>query len=119
MKQWNVLSLDDKLIYKLADDLNVSIEISKLLIKRGITDFDSAKDFFRPTLDNTHDPFLMKGMNHAVNRLIRAKKLNETVLIYGDYDVDGTSSVSMMHLFLASQKIEVLPRDLGPTSLDP
>ena len=55
----NKLSLDEKLIYKLADDLNVSIEISKLLIKRGITDFDSAKDFFRPTLDNTHDPFLM------------------------------------------------------------
>ena len=51
MKKWNALSLDDKLIYKLADDLNVSIEISKLLIKRGITDFDSAKDFFRPALD--------------------------------------------------------------------
>ena len=47
MKKWNTLSLDDKLIYKLADDLNVSIEISKLLIKRGITDFDSAKDFFK------------------------------------------------------------------------
>jgi len=105
MKKWNALSLDNKLIYKLADDLNVSIEISKLLIKRGITDFDSAKDFFRPTLDNTHDPFLMKGMKHAVDRLIRAKKLNETVLIYGDYDVDGTSSVSMMHLFLVSQKV--------------
>ena len=66
MKKWNALSLDNKLIYKLADDLNVSIEISKLLIKRGITDFDSARDFFRPTLDNTHDPFLMKGMNQLL-----------------------------------------------------
>ena len=105
MKQWNILNLDNKLTNKLANDLNVSIDISKLLIKRGITDFDSAKDFFRPNLDNTHDPFLMKGMDLAVDRLIKAKNSNEKVLIYGDYDVDGTTSVSMMYLFLASQAI--------------
>ena len=105
MKQWNTLNLDNKLTNKLANDLNVSIDISKLLIKRGITDFDSAKDFFRPNLDNTHDPFLMKGMGLAVDRLIKAKNSNEKVLIYGDYDVDGTTSVSMMYLFLASQAI--------------
>ena len=105
MKQWNVLSLDDKLTNKLANDLNVSTEISKLLIKRGITDFDSAKDFFRPNLANTHDPFLMKGMNLAVDRLIKAKNLDEKILVYGDYDVDGTTAVSMMYLFLASQEI--------------
>ena len=105
MKQWNILSLDNKLTNKLANDLNVSIEISKLLIKRGITDFDSAKDFFRPNLDNTHDPFLMKGMGLAVDRLIKAKNSKEEVLIYGDYDVDGTTSVSMIYLFLASQAI--------------
>ena len=105
MKQWNVLSLDNKLTNKLANDLNVSKDISKLLIKRGITDFDSAKDFFRPNLDNTHDPFLMKGMILAVDRLIKAKNLNEKALIYGDYDVDGTTSVSMMYLFLVSQAI--------------
>ena len=105
MKQWNVLSLDNKLTNKLANDLNVSKDISKLLIKRGITDFDSAKDFFRPNLDNTHDPFLMKGMSLAVDRLIKAKNLNEKALIYGDYDVDGTTSVSMMYLFLVSQAI--------------
>ena len=105
MKQWNILSLDNKLINKLANDLNVSIDISKLLIKRGITDFDSAKDFFRPNLDNTHDPFLMKGMDLAVDRLIKAKNSNEKVLIYGDYDVDGTTSVSMIYLFLVSQEI--------------
>ena len=105
MKQWNIINLDNKLTNKLANDLNVSIEISKLLIKRGITDFDSAKDFFRPNLDNTHDPFLMKGMDLAVDRLIKAKNSNEKVLIYGDYDVDGTTSVSMIYLFLASQAI--------------
>ena len=105
MKQWNILNLDNKLTNKLAHDLNVSIDISKLLIQRGITDFDSAKDFFRPNLDNTHDPFLMKGMGLAVDRLIKAKNSNEKVLIYGDYDVDGTTSVSMMYLFLASQAI--------------
>ena len=105
MKQWNILSLDNKLTNKLANDLNVSIDISKLLIKRGITDFDSAKDFFRPNLDNTHDPFLMKGMDLAVDRLIKAKNSNEKVLIYGDYDVDGTTSVSMIYLFLVSQEI--------------
>ena len=105
MKQWNILSLDNKLTNKLANDLNVSIDISKLLIKRGVTDFDSAKDFFRPNLDNTHDPFLMKGMDLAVDRLIKAKNSNEKVLIYGDYDVDGTTSVSMIYLFLVSQAI--------------
>jgi len=105
MKQWNILSLDSKLTNKLANDLNVSTEISKLLIKRGITDFDSAKDFFRPNLANTHDPFLMKGMNLAVDRLIKAKNLDEKILVYGDYDVDGTTAVSMMYLFLVSQEI--------------
>ena len=105
MKQWNLLSFDNKLTNKLANDLNVSIDISKLLIKRGITDFNSAKDFFRPNLDNTHDPFLMKGMSVAVDCLIKAKNSNEKVLIYGDYDVDGTTSVSMMYLFLVSQEI--------------
>ena len=105
MKQWNLLNLDNKLTNKLANDLNVSIDISKLLIQRGITDFDSAKDFFRPNLDNTHDPFLMKGMDLAVDRIIKAKNSKEKVLIYGDYDVDGTTSVSMMYLFLVSQEI--------------
>jgi len=106
MKQWNLLNLDNKLTNKLANDLNVSIDISKLLIQRGITDFDSAKDFFRPNLDNTHDPFLMKGMDLAVDRIIKAKNSKEKVLIYGDYDVDGTTSVSMMYLFLVSQAIK-------------
>ena len=106
MKEWNLVAFDDKLISKLADELNVSSEIAKLLVKRGITNYSSAKDFFRPNLKNTHDPFLMKGMDEAVDRLNKAKRLNEKVLVYGDYDVDGTTSISMMCLFFESQGIE-------------
>ena len=105
MKKWSYTKEDDSLISKLSKDLNVSEDIAHLLIKREIFDFNSAKDFFRPNLKNTHSPFLMKDMDLAVDRIIQAKNTNENVLVYGDYDVDGVTSVSMMCLFLSSQQI--------------
>jgi len=66
------------------------------LLQRGIHDFESGKKFFRPTLDQLHDPFLMKDMAAAVNRLKAAIDKNEKILIYGDYDVDGTTAVSLV-----------------------
>lgn len=80
--------------------LDVSKPIAKLLINRGIKSFDAAKLFFRPSLDGLHDPFLMKGMNEAVNRIQTAINDEENILIYGDYDVDGTTSVALMYQYL-------------------
>ncbi|MGC6470517.1 MAG: single-stranded-DNA-specific exonuclease RecJ [Flavobacteriales bacterium] len=84
----------------LQESLNVSPVIATLLAQRGITDFDKAKQFFRPQMKHLHDPFLMKDMNLAVQRLTTAIQSNQTILVYGDYDVDGTTAVSLMYLFL-------------------
>ena len=102
MKTWSIVKQEEELVSKLSEDLSVSNTIAELLVKRGVKDYNSAKDFFRPNLKNTHNPFLMKNMDIAVKRINQAKKHNESVLIYGDYDVDGTTSVAMMFLFLSS-----------------
>ena len=99
-KQWEVKETDNLSVKKLAQELNVSEIIAQLLVLRGINTFEEAKAFFRPTLNHLHDPFLMKNMQHAVNRLSLAIKNNEKILVYGDYDVDGTTSVAMMYDFL-------------------
>ncbi len=82
--------------------LNLNPYLTTILLQRGICDFDSAKKFFRPSLDQLHDPFLMKDMNEAVNRLKSAIDSNEKILIYGDYDVDGTTAVSLVFSYLRS-----------------
>ncbi len=79
--------------------INVSAPIAKILVQRGISDFETAKLFFRPDLSMLHDPFLMNDMDKAVERIVRALKSNERILIYGDYDVDGTTSVAMFYDF--------------------
>ena len=107
MKNWKLKKVDHTLTNKLANELNVSIYIAKLLILRGVDSFVAAKNFFRPDLKNVHNPFLMKGMKEAVNRINRAKSQNESILLFGDYDVDGTSAVSMMYTFFKDQNINV------------
>ncbi len=87
------------LIAQLAKEINVTETISKILIHRGITTYDKAKEFFRPELSHLHDPFLMNGMEEAVNRVVRAIDSRERILIFGDYDVDGTNSAAMLYLF--------------------
>lgn len=84
----------------LKDDLNVSETIAQLLNQRGIHTLDEARGFFRPSLDQLHDPFLMQDMDKAVNRLSEAIANEEKILIYGDYDVDGTTSVATFYGFL-------------------
>ena len=86
----------------LTKSININTHLSAILLQRGITDFESAKKFFRPTLDQLHDPFLMKDMHEAVERLKKAIDLNEKILVYGDYDVDGTTSVSLVYSYLKS-----------------
>lgn len=86
---------------KLADTLNIEMSLARLLIKRGVNDFDEAKSFFRPKLEELHDPYLMQDMDQAVDHINHCLKDNKKILVYGDYDVDGTTSVSMMYDFLA------------------
>jgi len=84
----------------LVKDLGVSDDIARLLIQRGIRNFDQSKTFFRPSLDDLHDPYLMKDMQKAVDRIHKAFAEKEHILVYGDYDVDGTTSVALLYSFL-------------------
>lgn len=84
----------------LAEALNINPYNAVMLAQRGIDTFEAAKSFFRPSLDQLHDPFLMKDMEKAVDRLMQAINKNERILVYGDYDVDGTTSVSVFYGFL-------------------
>ena len=102
-KQWNLKpKADPKLIAQLQESLGLAKIVAQLLVQRGITDFKEAKSFFRPTYDQLHDPFLMKDMSFAVNRLEKALEQKENIMIYGDYDVDGTTAVALMYSFLKS-----------------
>ena len=75
VKEWNISQVDSHIVQRLVKDLKISDDIAKLLVKRGIYDFDSAKDFFRPNLSKIYDPFLMKDMGIAVDRFNQAKKI--------------------------------------------
>ncbi|GET45307.1 single-stranded-DNA-specific exonuclease RecJ [Capnocytophaga felis] len=89
-----------EIVKKLQKELNLSEIPATLLAQRGIFDFEQAKTFFRPSLSDLHNPFLMKDMEKAVQRVLRAFEKQEKILIYGDYDVDGTTAVSLMYLYL-------------------
>src|ERR1700744_4518669 len=86
----------------LANAINTDRVNATLLLQRSITDFDSAKGFFRPDLNLLHDPFLMKDMDKAVERVLKAIRNKEKILVYGDYDVDGTTSVALFYSYLRS-----------------
>jgi single-stranded-DNA-specific exonuclease len=99
-KKWNIHQVSNAgTVASLQQALGVDEVIARLLALRGIETFDDSKTFFRPSLDMLHDPFLMKGMNVAVERIIQAIANNEKVLIFGDYDVDGTTSVALVYSF--------------------
>ncbi|WP_149304322.1 single-stranded-DNA-specific exonuclease RecJ [Pareuzebyella sediminis] len=87
-------------IDQLARALNVDSLVAHLLLQRGITSYEEAKKFFRPELSDLHDPFLMKDMRKAVSRIERAISQGENILVYGDYDVDGTTAVALLSSFL-------------------
>ncbi len=100
-KNWEYTDFENvDTIQQLIESLNVSKPIARLLLNRGIDSFEKAKSFFRPELEDLHDPFLMKGMTEAVDRIQNAIDQNENILIYGDYDVDGTTSVTLMYQYL-------------------
>jgi single-stranded-DNA-specific exonuclease len=91
----------------LATELGVDTAIAELLIQRGVESFEAAKTFFRPSWSDLHDPFLMKDMDKAVDRIELAQKNNEQILVFGDYDVDGTSSVALMASYLETKSLQV------------
>jgi len=99
-KRWNILSADNEKINALHESLHISRVLCKILVQRGIDTFDKAKNFFRPDLSHLHDPWLMKDMEKSVGRIISAIGTKEKILVFGDYDVDGTTSVASMFKFL-------------------
>lgn len=99
-KRWNLIKTEDQKTQLLQQALNIHPALCKILVQRGIETFDSAKDFFRPQLTSLHDPWLMKDMDKAVERITTAFSNNEKILVFGDYDVDGTTSVACMYQFL-------------------
>jgi len=101
--KWNYLSItqeQDEASRALAKDLDISPILGRLLQLRGITTAQEARSFFHPQLSRLHDPFLMKDMDRAVERLNRAMGRKERILIYGDYDVDGTTAVALVYKFI-------------------
>ena len=89
-------------VKELSKVLAIDQSLANLLVQRGVTTFEEAKTFFRPSLTDLHDPFLMKDMDKAIARISRAVADNERILVYGDYDVDGTSAVALVYTFLNS-----------------
>jgi len=99
--RWTLKPKPDSItVNALAEKLGIGIPVAKLLVQRGITSFEEAKKFFRPDLKDLHDPFLMKDMDKAVERIEKAIENEENIMVYGDYDVDGTTSVALMSSFL-------------------
>src|SRR5438132_4116616 len=95
-KRWMVRDFDRATASELAAALGVSPIVAGLLVARGHQDLDSTKAFLKPSLDQLHDPILMRGMSEAVERLLRAIDNQEPILIYGDYDVDGTTGTAVL-----------------------
>lgn len=99
-KRWKILNADEDEIQTLHQSLKIHPVLCKILVQRGINTYDKSKDFFRPQLSTLHSPWLMKDMDKAVERIITAFNNNEKILVFGDYDVDGTTSVASMFQFL-------------------
>ena len=99
-KRWKILSADPDTCKSLHNSLKINPVLCKILVQRGATTFEKAKNFFRPSMDMLYDPWLMKDMDKAVERIRQAFTYNEKILVFGDYDVDGTSSVACMTKFL-------------------
>lgn len=100
IKRWNIREAEDAKVDGLKASLNISRTLCKILVQRGIDTFDKARDYFRPQLTGLHDPYLMKDMDKAVHRVTSAFEKKEKVLVFGDYDVDGTTAVACMFRFL-------------------
>jgi single-stranded-DNA-specific exonuclease len=102
-KRWKILTAADETVATLQQSLKISPTLTRLLIQRGVSTFEEARHFFRPQLTDLHSPWLMKDMERAVDRINTAFINKEKILVFGDYDVDGTTSVACMYQFLKAQ----------------
>src|ERR1700676_5565293 len=96
-KRWKIKYADERKVTALADALKIHPLLSRILVGRGIENFEEAKTYFRPGISQLHDPWLMKHMDLAVGRILKAIDQKEKRLVFHDYDVDGTSSVALMY----------------------
>lgn len=101
-KRWKILPYDEEQVGNLQKALNVSKTVCTILQQRGISDFEAARRYFRPGLDMLHSPWLMKDMDKATDRILAAISRQEKILVFGDYDVDGTTAVASMYQFIVS-----------------
>jgi single-stranded-DNA-specific exonuclease len=101
LKRWILLDADEQKVQQLQEALKIHPVLCKLLVLRNITTYEDARKFFNPNLDDLHDPFLMQDMDKAVERIRHAIEQNEKILVYGDYDVDGTTSVALIYSFFS------------------
>jgi single-stranded-DNA-specific exonuclease len=99
-KRWNILNADEEKTDTLREALKVNRTLCSILVQRGIDNFEKAKQYFRPQLTDLHDPWLMKDMGKAVDRILAAFAKGEKILVFGDYDVDGTTSVASVYQFI-------------------
>ena len=98
---------DPEKVREISKALGIDQSLGNLLVQRGVTSYDQAKTFFRPSLNDLFDPFLMKDMDKAIARIVRAVENKERILVYGDYDVDGTSAVALVYTFLLNFHEEI------------
>ena len=108
MKKWVFNNQKFSFANQLKEDLGIPLIYAQLLEQRGITTFDEAKQFLRPSSKDFHSPYLMLGMRKAVNRIVLAKEKGQRLMVYGDYDVDGTCSVALMFQFIQQLGIDVV-----------
>ncbi|HLX93678.1 MAG TPA: single-stranded-DNA-specific exonuclease RecJ [Puia sp.] len=105
-KRWNILHVDNKKSLALQEGLKISPALCRVLAGRGVETYEQARQYFRPRLDELHDPWLMKDMDKAADRVLSAISAREKILIFGDYDVDGTTAVACMFMFLKKNYAE-------------
>lgn len=101
-KRWNILPIDEVHERALHAVLKINPALCRVLVQRGFNTFEKAKAFYRPKLTDLHSPWLMKDMNKATARILQAFDAGEKIMVYGDYDVDGTTSVASMYSFLSA-----------------
>ncbi len=106
-QKWTLIEVEDKAVNKLKRELKLATVLCKLLVQRGVETAEDVESFFHPTLEQLHDPFLMKDMDTAVERLEKAVSGEEKILLFGDYDADGTAGVAMMYAFLEPLKAKL------------
>jgi single-stranded-DNA-specific exonuclease len=105
--RWNFRTPDEQAVLVLSEAINVSMPVARALFNRGVQTYKEAKHYFRSSILDLPSPFLMQDMEHAVERMLRAIREHEKIMLYGDYDVDGTTGTALLRLFLKEQGAEV------------